>query len=188
MILGDKQGRLSILAYPVNGQRASASFVGTVSPPSCISYLAAGLVYIGSESGDCQIVRLEVRSTSAEARSPTSPTSSKGKGKASELSGIQEEGDTAIHGAMSMSIIDSWANIAPVKDFCVVSEETSGDGGAQQIVTASGQASGASIRVIRSGVGSEELIELEGLADVVGAWPIYGLSGKRFVSRVVSTP
>lgn len=178
MLLGDKQGRLCILSYPVEGQRASASLVGTVSPPSCISYLDAGLAFIGSESGDCEIVRLEVGSSSME----SSGTPSKGKGKAVELTGIQEEGDAASNRGTSVTVMDTWANVAPVKDFCVVSDKASGgDGGTNQIVTASGQASGASIRVIRSGVGAEEMVVLEGLQDVVSVWPIHGLQGKRCV-------
>jgi DNA damage-binding protein 1 len=181
VILGDKQGRLSVLTYPIEGHRASASLAGTVSPPSCISYLDAGIVFIGSESGDCEIIRLALGSSSTEplARSPT-----KGKGKAVELTGIQEEGATTSSRGTSFTLIDTWTNVAPIKDFCVVSEETyGGDGGANQIVTASGQASGASIRVIRSGVGAEEMVVLEGLQDVVAVWPIHGLQGKGYVRQ-----
>lgn len=152
-----------------------------MSPPSCISYLDAGLIFIGSESGDCDIIRLDLGSSTPESltRSPT-----KGKGKAIELAGIQEEGPTSSTSGLGITVIDTWTNVAPIKDFCVVSEETyGGDGGANQIVTASGQASGASIRVIRSGVGAEEMVTLEGLQDVVAVWPICGLKGKRYVCR-----
>lgn len=78
------------------------------------------------------------------------------------------------------TVMDTWTNIAPVKDFCVVSEEggAANSRASTQIVTASGQASGASVRVIRSGVGAEEMVTLEGLQDVVGFWPVQGLTDK----------
>lgn len=83
-------------------------------------------------------------------------------------------------GETSFTLMDTWANVAPIKDFCIVPEETAGgEGGAKQIVTASGQASGASIRVVRSGVGAEEMVVLEGLDEVVAVWPVQGLKGER---------
>lgn len=145
-----------------------------VSPASCISYLDAGLVFIGSESGDCQIIRLEIGSQPSALSSRTA----KGKGKATGLSGIREETmePSSSGGSTSLTLMDSWANLAPIKDFCIVPEDTTGgEGGAKQIVTASGQASGASVRVVRSGVGAEEVVMVEGINEVVSVWPVQGL-------------
>lgn len=86
-------------------------------------------------------------------------------------------------GETSFTLMDSWANLAPIKDFCIVPEDTAGgEGGPRQIVTASGQASGASIRVVRSGVGAEEMVVVEGMDEVVSVWPVQGLKGKRSVA------
>ncbi|KAJ9097586.1 hypothetical protein QFC21_004620 [Naganishia friedmannii] len=185
VLIGDRQGRLSVLAYPLGGNRATASLLGTVSPPSCISYLDAGCAFMGSESGDCQVVRLEFGSQAAGSGSDTS-VGAKGKGKSLQLTGIREEPmdiDTTPqpkHSTTGYTVIDTWTNIAPVKDFCVVSEQggAANSRASAQIVTASGQASGASVRIIRSGVGAEEMVMLEGLEEVVGFWPVQGLSGK----------
>lgn len=85
-------------------------------------------------------------------------------------------------GETRFTLMDSWANVAPIKDFCIAPEDiTSGEGGAKQIVTTSGQASGASIRVVRSGVGAEEMVVLEGMDEVVSVWPVQGLGGKTYV-------
>ncbi|KAJ9123878.1 hypothetical protein QFC22_000666 [Naganishia vaughanmartiniae] len=185
VLIGDRQGRLSVLTYPAGGNRATASLLGTVSPPSCISYLDAGYAFIGSESGDCQVLRLKIGSHADSGGADVS-AGSKGKGKSLQLTGIREEPmdvDTIQHSGnstTSYTVMDTWTNIAPVKDFCVVSEEggAANSRASTQIVTASGQASGASVRIIRSGVGAEEMVSLEGLEDVAGFWPVQGLSAK----------
>ena len=92
-----------------------------VSPASTLSYLDNGHIFVGSQCGDCQMIRLHADHI----------FHSKGKRKATDLTQIEEEdGDLknlSLNDQRSaLTTVDSWANIAPVLDFCVVEGEGGG--------------------------------------------------------------
>jgi hypothetical protein len=92
-----------------------------ISPASTLSYLDNCHVFVGSQCGDCQIIRLQADKI----------FQSKGKRKATGLTEIEEEhGDLEnlaldVH-RTAFTAVDTWANIAPVLDFCVVEGEGGG--------------------------------------------------------------
>ena len=92
-----------------------------ISPPTCITYLDNGHVFIGSQCGDSQVVRLMAESVSQ----------GKGKRKASNLMQIEEEdGESAVDATDSerqgFVPVAAWPNIGPVLDFCLVEGEGGG--------------------------------------------------------------
>lgn len=68
--------------------------------------------------------------------------------------------------------VDSYANLGPVLDFCVVDLERQGQG---QVVTCSGMGKDGSLRIIRNGIGLNESATIE-LSGVKGIWSLRGSS------------
>lgn len=67
-----------------------------------------------------------------------------------------------------MEVIDTFANLGPVLDFCVVDLERQGQG---QVVTCSGTGKDGSLRIIRNGIGLNEQATIE-LSGVKGIWSL----------------
>ena len=79
---------------------------------------------------------------------------------------------------------ERWMNLAPVKDFCVVDEEGGGVVrllfrthhaaylSQSHLIVASGASNANSLRIVRSGVGLEEVIQVEGIEDVTNMWDL----------------
>lgn len=140
VLLGDAAGRLSLASYgsregpskPIVrnlgvvrfGRDGSATalelthchLVIQTSPASTLSYLDNGHVFVGSQCGDCQIIRLQVDKISQ----------GKGKRKATDLKQIEEEDAGEAENTRGFTTVGMWANIAPVLDFCVVEGEGGG--------------------------------------------------------------
>ena len=57
-----------------------------------------------------------------------------------------------------IQVIDTFTNLAPISDFCIVESKV---GGATQIVTCSGAYADGSLRIISNGVGMSELASLD---------------------------
>jgi DNA damage-binding protein 1 len=126
--------------------------------------------------------------------SPSSKTTARsipgreGKGRECEE---QEESAWRLEldeGVGKVEVLERWMNLAPVKDFCVVEEEGRGLVSASHncgnetdeqshLVVASGASTANSLRVVRSGVGLEEVIAVEGLEAVERMWTISSPGG-----------
>ncbi|KAK5580443.1 hypothetical protein RB653_000460 [Dictyostelium firmibasis] len=138
-LFGDHFGRLSVLVLIHQQQKVMElkfEQLGRISIPSSISYLDSGVVYVGSSSGDSQLIKLNTEKDSIT--------------------------DSYI------SYLETFTNIGPIVDFCVVDAEKQGQA---QIVTCSGTYRDGSLRIIRNGIGIAEQasIELEGIK---GIFPI----------------
>jgi DNA damage-binding protein 1 len=90
---------------------------------------------------------------------------------------------------------ERWMNLAPLRDFCVVKDEGGGmvrlsartDTSVDvqsHLVTASGAASSNSLRIIRSGVGLEDRLSIQGFSEVTALFP---LASQLLVSTRTST-
>lgn len=112
------------------------TFVQT-SPPTSITYIDSGYVFVGSHCGDSQIILIEpststsgaTASTSAIMSSPESNRSSprKGKAKARSSDSFDVPDVTELeHGKERAKIIEQFMNLAPVNDFCVIEENGGG--------------------------------------------------------------
>lgn len=146
---------------------------------------------MGSQCGDCQVIRLDpdflASSSASQQRSSTSH-------EPAHLMQIDEEGESdAVNGGQESSagfeVVDAWSNVGPILDFCVVSKGASGAVSRvfncnskpvldpfshcfqSQIVTASGYGSAGSIRMISSGVDTNIVAELEGLGGISMIFP-----------------
>eukprot|EP01135_Chromosphaera_perkinsii_P006121 Nk52_evm1s407 gene=Nk52_evmTU1s407 len=67
-----------------------------------------------------------------------------------------------------LEYIDTFTNLGPIVDFCVVDFENQGQG---QIVTCSGAFKDGSLRIIRNGIGINELASIE-MGGIKGVWSL----------------
>ncbi|KAI9495111.1 mono-functional DNA-alkylating methyl methanesulfonate N-term-domain-containing protein [Zychaea mexicana] len=141
ILLGDQaQGTLHLLQLtlsekePNTVERLQFSALGKVSTPSCLTYLDNDVVFIGSTTGDSQLVHLDI-----SRRSP--------------------ERDV-------IEVIEEFPNIGPITDFCIADLDKQGQ---DQLITCSGVGRDSSLRIIRNGVGLNELATIE-ISGVKGIW------------------
>jgi DNA damage-binding protein 1 len=79
--------------------------LGLISPPSSLTPLSPNHIFITSAAGDHQLVRLQPGSSSKmQPKRDAEP----------EVEQVQG----------SLEVIERWMNLAPVKDFTVVSDES----------------------------------------------------------------
>ncbi|OCF61827.1 hypothetical protein L486_01489 [Kwoniella mangroviensis CBS 10435] len=196
-IIGDECGRLTAIGWEfeknqgilegATGQNGTVRVrkveVGTASPPSSLTYLDSSYLFLSSAAGDSSLLKIQLPSpeTAQHSTSPFGPR--KGKGKARDEA---EEGSwTVVHEDQGnewrgdVNVKERWMNVAPVKDFCAVHEE--GDG-LSHLVISSGASNTNSLRIVRSGVGLEEVVNVEGIDGVERVWSLTDSSG---VSRLL---
>lgn len=70
--------------------------------------------------------------------------------------------------------MESFTNLAPILDMCVVDLERQGQG---QLVTCSGAFKEGSLRIIRNGIGIQEHASID-LPGIKGMWALTVASGK----------
>ncbi|KYR00793.1 UV-damaged DNA binding protein1 [Tieghemostelium lacteum] len=68
-----------------------------------------------------------------------------------------------------LEILDTFENIGPIQDFCVVDLEKQGQG---QIITCSGIFKDGTLRIVRNGIGIAEQASIE-LQGIKGIWSLY---------------
>lgn len=61
------------------------------------------------------------------------------------------------HGS-NLEILESFTNLGPIQDFCVVDLERQGQG---QVVTCSGTIKDGALRIVRNGIGINEQAQVE---------------------------
>lgn len=76
-----------------------------------------------------------------------------------------------------VTVMESFTNLAPIIDMCVVDLERQGQG---QLVTCSGAFKEGSLRIIRNGIGIQEHASID-LPSIKGMWAIQVASGKFFI-------
>ncbi|KAL1411075.1 hypothetical protein Q8F55_002024 [Vanrija albida] len=176
VLLGDESGRLTAVGWDfedADNVRVSKVDLGSVSPPTSLTYLDNGYAFVSSACGDSLLVSVDLPAESDPAPSSSSAPRNiarKGKGRATDTVDV---GTWTIHseddGYGSVEVRERWLNIAPVKDFTVVKED---DGRVSHLVVGSGSATSNSLRVIRSGVGLDTVLTVEGVTDVQGMWSL----------------
>ncbi|KAF6018031.1 DDB1 [Bugula neritina] len=67
-----------------------------------------------------------------------------------------------------VQVLDSWTNLGPIVDMCVVDLDRQGQG---QLVTCSGAYRDGSLRIIRNGIGIHEHASID-MAGIKGLWPL----------------
>ncbi|WVQ95773.1 hypothetical protein IAU59_002872 [Kwoniella sp. CBS 9459] len=197
-LIGDECGRLTALGWEfeknqgileaATGQNGTVRVkkveMGLASPASSLTYLDSAHVFLSSACGDSSLLKLALPDSST-ATSPSAISSDtrglparKGKGRARESideaawTVVMEEQGNEWRGTVDVK--ERWTNVAPVKDFCTVQEE---GGGLSHLVVSSGASNTNSLRVVRSGVGLEEVVSVEGVEGVERVWSLDDQSG-----------
>ncbi|KAJ2440892.1 hypothetical protein GGF42_007475, partial [Coemansia sp. RSA 2424] len=179
LLLADDSGTLSlvVLQYDASGH-VRALFnerLGGISAASSLSYLADGCVYVGSQCGDHAVVRLHAEPLGSEPYDYDSADD-----VLAHPLGISASTSTSSAGEARpitfVEVLESFANLAPVVDLCVVGMGGGGSGGGGSscgsVVTCSGLRSTPGLRVVRNGVGVETVAEAAGIGGVVSAWSL----------------
>jgi DNA damage-binding protein 1 len=188
--MSDDSGRLTGFSWTFGRDSAGNRNVnigmadmGHSSPASSLTPLSPNHLFCASASGDSTLLHLEIPSPGPPS-SPTAPSSSpkrrlKGKGKeevSSPSSIIVSEPSVA-----SSEVMERWINLAPVKDFCAVGDQSGGTVSLplravlmiqSHLVIASGSSNSNSLRVVRSGAGLERVACIEGLEGVERVWSV----------------
>ncbi|WRT69742.1 uncharacterized protein IL334_006733 [Kwoniella shivajii] len=212
-LIGDECGRLTAIGWEfeknqgilegATGQNGTVHVriveMGTASPPSSLTYLDSSYLFLSSAAGDSSVLKLVLPSPKpGQSQSPVSPSSSsdprsiprKGKGRARDETEeaawavIMEEEGNEFRG--DVDVKERWMNVAPVKDFCAVKEE---GGGLSHLVISSGASNTNSLRIVRSGVGLEEVVSVEGIEGIERIWTLIDSSNssRLFVSTDSTT-
>ncbi|GAX83262.1 hypothetical protein CEUSTIGMA_g10688.t1 [Chlamydomonas eustigma] len=140
-LLSDYLGNLylMVLAHDrVTALGIKIEILGQTCIARSLSYLDDGVVFVGSRTGDSQLIKLHAKFV------PGSDPPS------------------------SVEVLDSYTNLGPIVDFCVVDPEGQGQG---QVVTCSGVMGDGSLRVVRNGIGINEQASVE-LPAIKGLWSL----------------
>lgn len=152
-LLGDEDGKLHILFIELLGGRAHAikvEEIGQVSVPSRLVYLDNGHLYVGSHSGDCQLVRLS-----------------------SEQPKVQViETFTNLAPVTDFKVVDmSYSGSESQQQY---------SSGHMRIVSCSGGFKQGSLRSVKSGVGMEDLGILGDMVGIRGLWGLKSTPGNEY--------
>jgi DNA damage-binding protein 1 len=135
ILISDDSGRLTAFSWTFNNDSGNGRTVnigkadmGLTSPASSLTPLSSNHLFCASACGDSTLLHLDIPSPGPPS-SPTAPSSSprrrlKGKGKeevSSPSSIIVSEPSMG-----STEVLERWVNLAPVKDFCAVGDQSGG--------------------------------------------------------------
>ncbi|WVQ75561.1 hypothetical protein IAR50_005188 [Cryptococcus sp. DSM 104548] len=180
-IIGDEYGALTAVGWQFqNGQggghpgtvQVLSTAVDSTSPPSSLTYLDASHLFVSSAVADSVLLRLPSMSDDIEGQA----TKSNGKGK-QVLNGdagnawnvVYASGKEKTAAEGSAQVLERWMNVAPVKDMCAVKDAS---GSLSHLLLASGASESNSLRIVRSGVGLDEITNILGLDSVERMWSI----------------
>ncbi|KAI8874124.1 hypothetical protein GQ42DRAFT_80421 [Ramicandelaber brevisporus] len=151
-IFGDDRGNITLLALALAPVQDSATFrctaikyapIGNASVPTTLEYLDGGLLYVGSHGGDSQL--LMMNDTPHDL-----------------LTRAEIAADAALL-PNTLSVTDTFANLGPIMDFCVINRKGSSGGSKVRdesdvdcLITCSGIDKDGSLRVIRNCLGFNE--------------------------------
>ncbi|CAK9784030.1 hypothetical protein CC85DRAFT_281947 [Cutaneotrichosporon oleaginosum] len=172
IVLGDERGRLTAVGWEFDGSdsvRVSKVDMGIASPPTALTYIDNGVVFVSSACGDSLLVRFSMpEHPQAQSAGITAARNIKGKGRAQDS---VDSGAWSItfddEATAEQTVLERWMNLAPLKDLAVVKDE---DGPMSHLVVASGSANTNSLRIVRSGVGLESLLSIEGVKGIERLW------------------
>jgi DNA damage-binding protein 1 len=140
--LGDEFGNIHILTIHSNGMEMET--LGSCVISSSLAHIHDGLVYVGSQFGDPQLIQIH-----QEAVTTTTTTTSSDELDASTT---------------FLEIVEEYTNLGPITDFDLVPTHAQ----QSQVVTCSGSSTSGSIRLIRNGIGMSDCasVEMEGIQNL----------------------
>ena len=156
-LLGDDSGKIHVLALmrDVNGTVSGMHLetLGVANTSSSLVYLDSGLIFIGSQMTDSQLVQI--------LEEPV-------------VLSNKDSNDVLLDGknVTFLNVLEEYINIGPVVDFQMVpTSHHTIDHTQYMAVTASGAQKDGSIRVVRNGIGITEYAAVE-LSGIKGMWSI----------------
>ncbi|KAJ3896557.1 CPSF A subunit region-domain-containing protein [Lentinula edodes] len=203
ILIGDAFGRLAMLSlFRFKDFGMALIPLGETSPPTSLSYLSNQVTFIGSHSGDSQLVRISQVALSTAKETPTLPIphsitttislenfnrldDDKGKGPSSILhgNGIKKGYIVTTYGSF-LEVIQTFKNIAPIRDAVLADLDGSGQ---SHIVTCSGGGNAGSVNVVRIGADFEEMASVPGLENIIDLWPIKLSYGTAFHTYFITS-
>ena len=169
-LLGDHLGglRVAVVRADQSGvQQIQVEVLGRTSAASCLAYLDNGVVFLGSLLGDSQLLRL------------VAPSS--GGGDDDDDDNNNNDNGEQQQQQQQLDVIETYSNLGPIVDMCVVDLERDGQG---QLVTCSGAFGDGTLRVVRNGVGIQQhaSVDLEGVRRL---WSLRGASAADAPDRFI---
>lgn len=168
-LIGDDRGRIHLLSLlRKDGLVTTLHFdtLGTAVTSSSLVYLGKGMVFVGSQWGNSQLIRI------LDEPVPVGTVS----GGLLDTEGVKDGplGDTTY-----VEIVEEYTNLGPIVDFdlrACIDEQTASkvQGGKYRqslVVTCSGVGADGTVRLVRNGVGMREhaAVEMEGIK---GMWSL----------------
>jgi len=179
--------------------------LGTTSAANALCYLDNGVAFVGSRSGDHQLIRLHSEpiagsggaggaaaggggagvggaadAAAGAAGGPAAAAAGGGvPGGAAGAAGVSDDAAALVSAAGAderdggaapcyVEVLDSFTSLAPILDFAVQDMDRAGQG---QLVMCCGTLRDGSLRVVRNGIGLNELNCVE-LAGIRGVWAL----------------
>ncbi|KAJ7069995.1 mono-functional DNA-alkylating methyl methanesulfonate N-term-domain-containing protein [Mycena amicta] len=194
LIIGDSFGRLAMLSlHDVPNHGLVLIPLGETSPPTSLTYLTNGVLFVGSHAGDSQLVQISDEPLPSSSKAPAVPTlpipydietvpasrlapPAPGE-KADEVRNCILEGEGSY-----LRVIKSFKNIAPILDAEIVDTDGTGH---LQIVTCSGGQNTGSIHVIRKGADFQQLGTVSGMQNLMGVFALKRMYDDKFQSHIL---
>ncbi|KIP10587.1 hypothetical protein PHLGIDRAFT_125454 [Phlebiopsis gigantea 11061_1 CR5-6] len=184
--IGDVYGRMSLLVLSDTPELILIP-LGETSAPTTISYLTSQVFYLGSLSGDSQLIRV-CASPQSDIDSDTLPIPASISTIAPSALGVpraespDDDYDMRIVDMREarggkvvktkgnyIEVLSRFKNIAPILDAVLADPDESGQ---SQIVTCSGGSNTGALNLIRTGADFQELAMLDEVPNVTNIWPI----------------
>ena len=169
-LLGDETGRIHLLVVGRKGGLVTNlhfETLGTASVSSALVYLGNGMVFVGSQFANSQLVQILDKPV------PLSAVSSSGGGGDTESEGMNPLEETTY-----LQTLAEYTNLGPIVDFDLRptgddhKDDSAGTNYRQSVVvTCSGVAKDGTVRLVRNGVGMREQAEVE-MEGIKGMWSL----------------
>ncbi|KAI0337556.1 hypothetical protein BDW22DRAFT_1363933 [Trametopsis cervina] len=188
--VGDMFGRLGLLTITSKPELVLLP-LGEISAPTTLSYLSSQVLFVGSHTGDSQVIRIHPTAQSRldedtlpipsniSVVSPSSLSEVPRSTSPYEDEDIEMEGDESKRSGKSgkiialkgthIEVLDQIRNIAPITDAVMADTDQSGQ---PQIFTCSGHANTGALNVVRTGADFHELTALKDIPNVIKIFPI----------------
>ncbi len=168
-LLGDENGRIHLLVVGRKGGLVTNlhfETLGTASVSSALVYLGNGMVFVGSQFANSQLVQI------LDNPVPVSTVNSNG-GEESE------DGMDPLEETTYLQTLEEYTNLGPIVDFDLrptgdeSKDDSVGTNNYRQsvVVTCSGVAKDGTVRLVRNGVGMKEQAEVE-MEGIKGMWSL----------------
>lgn len=166
-LLGDETGRIHLLVVGRKGGLVTNlhfETLGTASVSSALVYLGNGMVFVGSQFANSQLVQI------LDSPVPVSAVSS----------GVEESEDmNPLEETTYLQTLEEYTNLGPIVDFDLrpTGDESKDDNAGTNhhrqsvVVTCSGVAKDGTVRLVRNGVGMREQAEVE-MEGIKGMWSL----------------